>query len=130
MSEDIKNLPQDSKWSNYFNKKAWIKYGTTKWPGYIYDPKSLPNHIMHSLRQKAVSLIDKKLFIKYFGMPEQAAYGFIGLKDITLYKGDDDPLYDQKQPRKYIKQYEDGIVMMRQSSGWDPVDIIIDDNVC
>ena len=119
MSEATADSSTACKWSNYFNKKAWIKSASTKWPSYIYDPNSLPNYITHELRQKAVNLINKKLFIKYFGMPEQSAYGYVAFKDVTLYTDDDDSLYNQKLPKSCTQQFKEGLLMMRQSSGWD-----------
>ena len=123
-----KSTSSSSDWDDYFNQKAWIRTNpkdVTLWPGYIYDLNNLPLYITESLRNRAISLVNKKYIVKYLGMHESASYGFIPRKDLILYRGDDDPLFNQKQVKRFAKQYLDGLKLIRQSSGWDPVDFYV-----
>jgi len=111
------NDPSESEsWESLYGRKVWAKYKTSFWPCLCYDPsKLLVSSVNNNLLQRSISSIGRRYTVRYFGMSEEAAYGFIPKNDIKLYQGLEDPLLNQnpKVMKRYANAMEEGLALMQ-----------------
>lgn len=111
--EDVP-VDQTASWESLYGKKVWAKWKSNFWPCLCYDPSKL-GHVKNALLQRSISAVGRRYTVRYLGMEEESAYGFIPKNDIRPYHGPDDPLLNQSPEcmKKYAKAMEQGIALMR-----------------
>ena len=113
--ETIDNGAQSpSSWESLYGQKVWAKWKNSFWPCLCLDPSRL-GKVHHKLLERSISSVGRRYTVRYLGMSEEAAYGFISKNDIKLYQGLQDPLLDQnsKVMKRYANAMEEGLALMQ-----------------
>lgn len=112
--KEKKLKPWPRKWNQLYGQKVWSKCSDHWWPSLVYDPETLTK-VNKKLKEKSISLVGTKHTIRYFGMTESTAYGFIPLKDLRPYDGDDDLFYQQDANKisHNRKEFLEGLKLMQ-----------------
>lgn len=115
MATESSTNATSSSWEYLYGQKVWAKWKKFYWPCLCYDPSQLGN-VDEKLLQRSVNSVGRRYTLRYLGMSEIAAYGFISKNDVKIYEGLEDTLLNQDPSmvnKKYSKSMEEGLKLMR-----------------
>lgn len=103
-------------WESLYNRKVWVRSKTPSiiyWPAIVCDLAKLNETSVNSTTiLSGVEYYGKRYLVKYLGLPEHRAYGFVLKSQLYLYTGRSDAHLNQVVT-KCVEYFQAGLDLIR-----------------